>query len=144
MLGRRDPSAFIQSYGRGQFAVHTQSYVLVLAGVRILACMAGRWTGHALPPTKRQVEVLRAYVLAGSHLDAARRLDVSVRTVQAHLTALRSRLGVHNEAQAVYVLWLGYRDHVGECSQPHHESCMPDMTRMVVRYETGRGVRGQP
>ena len=86
--------------------------------------------------------MLLAYVSAGSHLDAARRLDVSVRTVQAHLTALRMRLGVHNEAQAVYVLWLGYRDHLEDCAELHHEACMPDLARTVVRYETpGRGAR---
>lgn len=76
--------------------------------------------------------MLRAYVAAGTHAGAARDLGVSVRTVQAHLAALRSRLGVHNEAQAVYALWLGYRDHAESCPRPHHEDCMPDMAETVV------------
>jgi DNA-binding CsgD family transcriptional regulator len=94
--------------------------------------MAGRLSGRALPPTDRQVEVLRAYVTAGTHAGAARQLGVSLRTVQAHLAALRSRLGVHNEAQAVYVLWLGYRDHLVTCPKRHHDECLPDMAETVV------------
>jgi DNA-binding NarL/FixJ family response regulator len=82
-----------------------------------------RQTGQALPPTRRQLEVLRAYVQAGTHFDAAQLLGLSIRTVEAHLAALRIRLGVHNEAQAVYVLWLGYRDHAATCSEAHHEEC---------------------
>jgi DNA-binding NarL/FixJ family response regulator len=78
-------------------------------------------------PTDRQLEVLRAYLTAGSHSAAAASLGISVRTVQAHLTMLRARLGVHNEAQAVYVLWLGYRDHIGLCGKAHHETCLPDL-----------------
>lgn len=86
-----------------------------------------RHRGHALPPTSRQLEVLRAYVGVGTQVAAARRLGLSVRTVQAHLTSLRQRLGVHNEAQAVYVLWLGYRDHLSRCRREHHEECLPDL-----------------
>lgn len=82
-----------------------------------------RQTGQALPPTRRQLEVLRACVQAGTHGDAARLLGLSVRTVEAHLSALRTRLGVHNEAQAVHVLWLGYRDHAAGCAEAHHEEC---------------------
>jgi DNA-binding CsgD family transcriptional regulator len=94
--------------------------------------MASRDTGQAPPPTARQLEVLRAYVRAGSHHEAGQLLGLSARTVQAHLSGLRSRLGVHNEAQAVYVLWLGYRDHVETCAEIHHETCMPDL-RIVHR-----------
>lgn len=83
--------------------------------------------GQTLPPTRRQLEALRAYVQVGTHHEAGRLLGVSVRTVQAHLGALRARLGVHNEAQAVYVLWLGYRDHIATCAKEHHEECMPDI-----------------
>lgn len=82
-----------------------------------------RRSGQALPPTNRQLEVLRAYVHAGTHHEAARQLGLSVRTVEAHLGALRIRLGVHNEAQAVYILWLGYRDHAAVCEEAHHEEC---------------------
>lgn len=50
----------------------------------------------------------------GSHAAAASEMGISVHTVQAHLTALRTRLGVHNETQAIYVMWLGFRDHLAE------------------------------
>lgn len=94
-----------------------------------------RGSGKALPPTGRQIDVLRAYVTAGTHAAAAAQLGLSERTVQAHLAALRTRLGVHNEAQAVYVLWLGYRDHLADCRQPHHESCLPDLAGATVRHD---------
>jgi DNA-binding CsgD family transcriptional regulator len=96
--------------------------------------MSERRTGRVLPPTARQLEVLRAYVRTGTHAAAARRLDLSIRTVQAHLSALRTRLAVHNEAQAVYVLWLGYRDHLERCRRATHEDCLPNLG--------GRGVAG--
>jgi DNA-binding CsgD family transcriptional regulator len=96
--------------------------------------MAGKDAGRALPPTARQLEVLRVYVATGTHVEAGQQLGLSVRTVQAHLAALRTRLGVHNEAQAVYVLWLGYRDHVDGCREAHHETCMPDLGGSFVRY----------
>lgn len=86
---------------------------------------ADRQAGQPLAPTERQIEVLRAYVLCGSHSAASIRLGLSTRTVQAHLAALRSRLGVHNEAQAVYVLWLGYRDHLAQCGAVDHQACVP-------------------
>lgn len=80
--------------------------------------------GSFLPPTERQINVLRAYVEYGTHDDAARALGIGHRTVKSHLAALRARLGVHNEAQAVYVLWLPFRDHVAACERVSHESCL--------------------
>lgn len=80
-------------------------------------------TGQPLMPTRRQIEVLRAYVAAGTQHDAAEVLGIAARTVEAHLAALRLRLGVHNEVQAVYALWLGYRDHASRCDHAHHEEC---------------------
>jgi hypothetical protein len=78
-----------------------------------------------LRPTTRQLDVLWMYVHHGSHAAAASGLGISVHTVQAHLTTLRSRLGVHNEAQAVYVMWLGFRDHVAACLLSDHGRCLP-------------------
>jgi hypothetical protein len=65
------------------------------------------------------------YVHSGSHAAAASDLGISIHTVQAHLGALRSRLGVHNEAQVIYVMWLGFRDHLGACEQRDHDGCLP-------------------
>lgn len=86
-----------------------------------------RGAGSVLTPTGRQLQALRAYVRAGTHEAAGALLGISPRTVQAHLGALRGRLGVHTEAQAVYVLWLGYRDHVDNCDLAEHAGCMPDL-----------------
>lgn len=97
-----------------------------------------RGAGDPLAPTTRQIEVLRAYVRAGTHQAAARLLGLSARTVQAHLTTLRSRLGVHTEAQAVYVLWLGYRDHLGQCEKASHQACMPSLDALHRRTDMHR------
>lgn len=94
--------------------------------------MRTREAGHALPPTPRQLEALFAYINFGTYAEAGRRLGLSARTIQAHLAALRSRLAVHNEAQAVYVLWLGYRDHLAACPELHHEGCLPKLDDVVI------------
>jgi DNA-binding NarL/FixJ family response regulator len=56
-------------------------------------------------PTRRQVEVLRAYIRAGSVAAAANELGISETTVRQHLSGLYRRTGCLNAAQAAY--WLG-------------------------------------
>lgn len=56
-------------------------------------------------PTSRQLEVLRAYVGAGSMAAAAYELGISETTVRQHLSGLYRRTGCLNAAQAAY--WLG-------------------------------------
>ncbi len=56
-------------------------------------------------PTRRQLEVLRAYIRAGSVVAAAYELGISETTVRQHLSGLYRRTGCVNAAQAVY--WLG-------------------------------------
>lgn len=56
--------------------------------------------------TRRQVEVLEAYLVTGSYSAAAARLGIAYPTVRNHMTDLRCRLGVDTTAQAVYVLAL--------------------------------------
>lgn len=87
--------------------------------------------GPHLPPTERQVEALRAYVHHGTHAAAAEALGVTQRTFKSHLAALRQRLWVHNTAQAVYVLWLGYRDHLTNCPERGHGACMRDIAEIA-------------
>jgi DNA-binding NarL/FixJ family response regulator len=89
--------------------------------------------GHALRPTARQVEALRSYIRHGTHQDAARAIGVTERTLKAHLASLRQRLGVYTTAQAVYVLWLGYRDHRAECELETHDHCMPPISEVQHR-----------
>ncbi len=57
------------------------------------------------PPTRRQLEVLRAYVRAGSVAAAAHELGISETTARQHLSGLYRRTGCVNAAQAAY--WLG-------------------------------------
>jgi DNA-binding NarL/FixJ family response regulator len=55
-------------------------------------------------PTRRQVEVLRAYIRAGSTAAAAHDLEIDETIVRQHLSGLYRRTGVANVAQAAYLL----------------------------------------
>jgi hypothetical protein len=55
-------------------------------------------------PTRRQLEVLRAYITAGSIAAAAYDLGISETTARQHLSGLYRRLGCLNAAQAAYHL----------------------------------------
>jgi DNA-binding NarL/FixJ family response regulator len=59
-------------------------------------------------PTRRQLEVLRAYIAAGSIAVAAYELGISETTARQHLSGLYRRTGCLNAAQAAY--WLGHND----------------------------------
>jgi DNA-binding NarL/FixJ family response regulator len=56
-------------------------------------------------PTRRQLEVLRAYIRTGSVAAAAYELGIGETTVRQHLSGLYRRTGSLNAAQAAY--WLG-------------------------------------
>ena len=58
-------------------------------------------------PTRRQLEVLRAYVRAGSVAAAAYELGIGETTVRQLLSGLYRRTGCVNAVQAAY--WLGTR-----------------------------------
>ena len=55
-------------------------------------------------PTRRQLEVLRAYIAAGSIAGAAETLDIAESTARQHLSGLYRRTGCLNVAQAAYLL----------------------------------------
>jgi len=59
-------------------------------------------------PTRRQLEVLRAYIRAGSVAAAAYELGIGETTVRQHLSGLYRRTGYVNAAQAAY--WLSRMD----------------------------------
>jgi DNA-binding NarL/FixJ family response regulator len=56
------------------------------------------------PPTRRQLEVLRAYIRTGSVAAAAYELGIGDTTVRQHLSGLYRRTGCLNAAQAAYLL----------------------------------------
>jgi len=58
-------------------------------------------------PTRRQVEVLRAYIAAGSIAAAAYELGINETTARQHLSGLYRRTGCLNAAQAAYLLGQG-------------------------------------
>ena len=60
------------------------------------------------PPTRRQLEVLRAYIAAGSIAAAAFELGSNETTARQHLSGLYRRTGCLHAAQAAY--WLGWSD----------------------------------
>ena len=55
-------------------------------------------------PTRRQLEVLRAYIRAGSVAAAAHELGISETTAHQHLSGLYRRTGCVKAAQAAYRL----------------------------------------
>ena len=73
-------------------------------------------------PTRRQVEVLRAYVAAGSITAAAHALGIAESTARQHLSGLYRRTGCLNAAQAAYWLGAGDRrsDHVPARTRYRH------------------------
>jgi DNA-binding NarL/FixJ family response regulator len=55
-------------------------------------------------PTRRQLEVLLAYIAAGSIGGAAHELEIAESTARQHLSGLYRRTGSGNVAQAAYLL----------------------------------------
>ena len=55
-------------------------------------------------PTRRQLEVLRAYIALGSIKAAANELGVTETTARQHLSGLYGRTGCQNAAQAACML----------------------------------------
>jgi DNA-binding NarL/FixJ family response regulator len=87
-------------------------------------------------PTRRQLEVLRAYIRAGSVAAAAHELGIGETTVRQHLSGLYRRTGCLNAAQAAY--WLGTKDFGSDATpnrvgtaegQPMVRSIRPDAIR---------------
>ena len=60
-------------------------------------------------PTRRQLEVLRAYIRLGSVAAAAHELGTGETMVRQHLSGLYRRTGCLNAAQAAYWLGLGMK-----------------------------------
>jgi DNA-binding CsgD family transcriptional regulator len=79
-------------------------------------------------PTRRQLEVLRAYIAAGSVAAAAHELGIGETTVRQHLSGLYRRTGHLNAAQAAY--WLG----TTSASRP-----TPDLARGHLAQPGGSG-----
>ncbi len=67
------------------------------------------------PPTRRQLEVLRAYIATGSITAAAYEMDIAESTARQHLSGLYRRTGCLNAAQAAYLLG---RAEVGTTRRP--------------------------
>lgn len=55
-------------------------------------------------PTLTEIRALRAYIRHGSAQSAAEALGLAESTVKGHLANIRSKLGVHTTAQAVFIL----------------------------------------
>ncbi|MFN8622581.1 MAG: hypothetical protein U0869_17735 [Chloroflexota bacterium] len=58
-------------------------------------------------PTRRQLDVLRAYIASGSIAGAAHELDIAESTARQHLSGLYRRTGCSNAAQAAFLLGRG-------------------------------------
>jgi DNA-binding NarL/FixJ family response regulator len=67
-------------------------------------------------PTRRQLEVLRAYIRAGSVAAASHELGISETTARQHLSGLYRRIGCLNAAQAAFRLGAGALDRWGKAA----------------------------
>lgn len=85
-------------------------------------------------PTRRQLEVLRAYIGSGSIAAAAHELGITETTARQHLSGLYRRTGCVNVAQAAY--WLGRGDHVPGQSGRRREEVL-QRVRMSPLREVG-------
>jgi len=74
-------------------------------------------------PTRRQLEVLRAYIATGSVAAAAYELGISETTARQHLSGLYRRTGCLNAAQAAYLL--GTRQLDSESATPRRRAVRP-------------------
>ena len=92
-------------------------------------------------PTRRQLEVLRAYIRAGSVAAAAYELGIGETTVRQHLSGLYRRTGCVNAAQAAY--WLGSGERGGAVSRDARsgDEGRPSLDR-VTRYPARRAEMG--
>jgi DNA-binding NarL/FixJ family response regulator len=66
--------------------------------------VSGNGPDEPTAPTRRQLEVLRANIAAGSIAVAAYELGISESTARQHLSGLYRRTGCLNAAQAAYML----------------------------------------
>lgn len=57
----------------------------------------------AVQPTPRELEVLQAAAVGESNKEIALRLNISARTVKAHLTSVYNKLGVDSRAAAIAI-----------------------------------------
>jgi DNA-binding NarL/FixJ family response regulator len=67
-------------------------------------------------PTRRELEVLRTYIAAGSIAAAAYELGISETTARQHLSGLYRRTGCLNAAQAAFRLGAGAFDRWGKAA----------------------------
>jgi hypothetical protein len=88
-------------------------------------------------PTRRQVEVLRAYIRTGSVAAAAHELGIGQTTARQHLSGLYRRTGCLNAAQAAY--WLGAGGLTRAQARPSHQSSGPWLPTTSYRRPTCAG-----
>ncbi len=68
---------------------------------QILAEEGEAFTTPVEPLTSRELEVLREVVQGLRNIEISQRLNVSVKTVETHLTSLYGKLGVQSRAEAI-------------------------------------------
>ena len=85
----------VRAVARGEALLDSQALETVLAGE------ADAGGGHESALTQREDEVLRALVEGASNKSIARSLEISERTVKAHLTSIYEKLGVQSRTEAV-------------------------------------------
>jgi DNA-binding NarL/FixJ family response regulator len=95
--------AGVRAVGRGESPLHPRAARELLLARTDVPTTAAPSTGTQPKLTPREVEVLRLVRAGLANKQIARRLDISERTVKAHLTSAFQRIGVVDRTQAA--LW---------------------------------------
>jgi DNA-binding NarL/FixJ family response regulator len=106
LLKDADPDeviAGVRAVGRGESPLHPRAARELLLARVDLPSAAATTAGGQPKLTPREVEVLRLVRAGLANKQIARKLDISERTVKAHLTSAFQRIGVVDRTQAA--LW---------------------------------------
>lgn len=72
---------------------------------RVVECLTRRTPASRMPLSAREREVLRLAAQSRSNEQIAQELDISLKTVENHVTSILARLDLHTRADAVAWAW---------------------------------------
>lgn len=93
----------VRAAARGETLLKPEIMARVLAHADSAPIASPAGTPHVAGLTDREMQVLRMVVLGAQNKEIATRLNITERTVKAHLAAIFNRLGVNSRTEAAAV-----------------------------------------